>query len=382
MRRRKPAAVFFALALSLGALISCSNRPDSWTGRIEVEDGIRVIHNTNKALASSDAITLASELIIGQETDGQGEALFRNLLPYGCVDTDASGRIFVLDSGADAVLRFDSQGEFEKSFGRRGQGPGEFQSAGCLRVMPDGGIMVVDGIGPKLVLFDADGTFVREDRIAGSLEIAVPAIDSLGGIVVTSTEFGERWTWRLVRVSPGLKDTITLAETATRRLFDGSTIDLYTPQFRFAVTAGDEIVWGFQNEYALSVAGLDGRVLRKIRKDFDPVPVTEAEFQARLKDTFGGRGAPQNVTLVRPASYWPFLLLVGDEDGRIMARTPEKSADGKMRYDLFGKDGRFAATIGIDGFPVLWKGGRLFVLEESPETGQVLRRMKIELKGI
>src|SRR5512143_481951 len=97
VRRPKSAAVFFALTLPLGASMSCSDRTDSWTGRIEIEDGIRVIHNTTKALASSGAITLAGELIIGREADGRGEGLFRNLLPYGCVDTDTLGRIFVLD---------------------------------------------------------------------------------------------------------------------------------------------------------------------------------------------------------------------------------------------------------------------------------------------
>lgn len=379
---RHPGLLMSSAVLALLAAVnSCSKTPGTWTGRIEVEGGVRVVHNTKQPLASADPIALLSELVIGQESDRQGEEIFRNILPYGCVDTDASGAIYVLDSGADAVLKFDPRGKFVMKFGRHGQGPGEFQSPGCLRVLPSGEIAVVDDMGHKLVRFDGDGQFLREDRFADPAEIAVAAIDSQGGIIATSTEEGQRWTWRVVRALPGLKETLILAEAETRRLFDGSTIDLYTPQFRFAVTAGDLIVWGFQRDYVLSVARLDGRILRRIRKDFDPVPITEADFQARVKDTFGQRGAPQNVTLVHPPSYWPFSLLIGDEEGRIMVRTPEKSPSGEMRYDLFDEQGRFLANIGIDGFPVLWEHGRLFVLEEDPETGQALRLMRVQLNG-
>jgi len=96
-----------------------------------------------------------------------------------------------------------------------------------------------------------------------------------------------------------------------------------------------------------------------------------------LKEAFAGRAVPSNIEPVHPPSYWPFYLLLADENGRILARTPEKSADGNMRYDVFDREGRFLALIELTGPPVLWKDGRLYVLEENPERGQILRRFRV-----
>jgi hypothetical protein len=365
------------LAFLIGTAAACSKKADSWKGRIELEDGIKVTLNPKEPLLSPEAITLTSELVIGRESDRKGTVIFRNLAPYGCVDTDISGNIYILDSGADTIFKVDPQGDLLKSFGRHGQGPGEFQSPGFIKVMPDGAIAVVDDIGHKLVRFDKDGTFLGEDRINVLPEITVPSVDSQGGIVAMLMEEGERLALSMNRILPGLRETIRFAEKETRRIFDGSTLDLYVPQFRFALTGNDHIVWGFQNDYLLNISNLDGKILRKIRKDYDLIPITEADFRARLKDAFQGRSAPQNITPVHPPHYWPFSLLIADEKGRILARTPAKSPDGKMKYDLFDEEGKFVASIGLGGFAVRWKDDRLFVLEESPETGQVLRCLSV-----
>ena len=378
MRLIGSAAVSVILGFSIAASVTCSKKPDSWKGRIIIEDGIKVAHNTKDPLSSPAAITFTSELTIGQESDRQDAVIFRNLMPYGCVDTDASGSIYILDSGADTVFKLDPQGRLQKSFGRQGQGPGEFQSPGCIKVMPGGEIAVVDDIARKLVQFSQDGTFLKEERLASFPESGMVSLDSQGGIVTVSiTESGDRLAMSLIRILPGQKRIVKYAEAETRRVYDGTTLDLYIPQFRLAVSGGDAIVWGFQREYVLNVSDLSGKVLRRIKKDYDPTPITETAFQTRLKEAFGGRAVPQNITPVHPPSYWPFSLLIADEKGRILARIPNEPADGKMKYDVFDEEGRFAASVELNGFPVLWKDGRLFVLEESPEAGQFLRCMRV-----
>lgn len=140
MRQRRIPAVIVTAGLLISISSFCSKKADHWKGRIETENGIKVVHNPKDPISPLDAPTLTSDLTLGQESDGPRAVVFRNLLPYGCVDTDAAGNIYVLDSGADTIFKFDARGGLLKSFGRKGQGPGEFQSANSMRIMPDGRI--------------------------------------------------------------------------------------------------------------------------------------------------------------------------------------------------------------------------------------------------
>ena len=378
MKRRELHAAILITALSVLASASCSKKAAQWKGRIEIDAGIPVVHNPNEPISSRDALTLTSDLAIGQESDGPQAVVFRNLLPYGCVDTDAAGNIYVLDSGADTVFKFDTRGSLLKSFGRQGQGPGEFQSATCLKIMPDGRIVIVDDMARKRLAFSLDGTPLMEESLAHFPELMRSALDHEGGIIAMTWESGSRLMQGLIRILPSLKEMVKLAEYETRRIFDGATLDLYIPQFEFAVSMSGYIVWGFQRKYLLNISRLDGKVIRKIEKDYGPTPITESAFQARLKEVFAGRTVPPSIEPVHPPSYWPFYLIIADEKGRILARTPEKSADGNMKYDVFDVEGRFLSKIELTGPPVLWKGGCLFVVEENPETEQILRRFRVE----
>ncbi len=58
---------------------------------------------------------------------------------------DASGNLYVLDAGNGRIQVFSARGEFQRTIGRFGQGPGEFDGPESLDVAPDGRIYVFDG---------------------------------------------------------------------------------------------------------------------------------------------------------------------------------------------------------------------------------------------
>ena len=264
MRQRRIPAVIVTAGLLISISSFCSKKADHWKGRIETENGIKVVHNPKDPISPLDAPTLTSDLTLGQESDGPRAVVFRNLLPYGCVDTDAAGNIYVLDSGADTIFKFDARGGLLKSFGRKGQGPGEFQSANSMRIMPDGRIAVVDVLTRKRLEFSPDGAPLMSESLAHFPELERSNLDHEGGIIALTWGSGPRMMQGLIRILPSLKEMVKLAEYETRRIFDGTTLDLFIPQLEFAVSQGGQIVWGFQREYLLNISGLDGKVMRKI----------------------------------------------------------------------------------------------------------------------
>jgi len=69
----------------------------------------------------------------------------------------------------DSIDVYDKNGNFLFSFGRRGQGPGEFQAIGCVAVDPQGDIWVSSSFGRPLEIFTADGQFKNELHLPAGL---------------------------------------------------------------------------------------------------------------------------------------------------------------------------------------------------------------------
>lgn len=78
-------------------------------------------------------------------------------------DFDAEGRLFVLDSMNFRVQRFDWAGQgyhYATSFGETGTASGSFSRPKALAVSPSGHVYVTDALANKIVIFDADGTYL------------------------------------------------------------------------------------------------------------------------------------------------------------------------------------------------------------------------------
>ncbi|MEX1181808.1 MAG: hypothetical protein WEF86_01135 [Gemmatimonadota bacterium] len=140
---------WWTLALAVSALHGCE--PSAESGDV---DGM-----------AGDAIAITEELRIGG-LDGAEEYTF------GRVSTLApgpDGSVFVADAQIAAVRRYDAQGRHQVTIGRRGEGPGEFQSIDGLAVLDDGRMIAWDGGLRRLSIF-ADNEFIESATVPGGLQ--------------------------------------------------------------------------------------------------------------------------------------------------------------------------------------------------------------------
>jgi DNA-binding beta-propeller fold protein YncE len=73
---------------------------------------------------------------------------------------DAAGNIFVADGLANArIAKFDKDGKFVKSWGKKGNAPGEFANVRSIAVDAQGNVYAADGGNKRVQVFDNDGTF-------------------------------------------------------------------------------------------------------------------------------------------------------------------------------------------------------------------------------
>ena len=134
-----------------------------WKGKIEYENGVKVIKNPNEPLYGEIAFELEEDLSIGNEED-------ENYMFYGgaSINIDSEGNIFVSDRRNYRIQKFDKKGNYLQTIGRKGQGPGEFERFWTAFFGPKDNIYVRDGM--RIHIFEKNGdlkrTFTLHNRIS------------------------------------------------------------------------------------------------------------------------------------------------------------------------------------------------------------------------
>jgi DNA-binding beta-propeller fold protein YncE len=73
---------------------------------------------------------------------------------------DAAGDIFVADGLGNArIAKFDKDGKFVKSWGKKGTAPGEFANVRSIAVDAQGNVYAADGGNKRIQVFDNNGSF-------------------------------------------------------------------------------------------------------------------------------------------------------------------------------------------------------------------------------
>ena len=82
---------------------------------------------------------------------------------------DSAGNIFVADGVGNArVAKFNNKGVFIKSWGSRGNGPGQFGTVRAIAVDAQGNVYVADSTNKRIQVFDNNGTFKTQYTNVGT----------------------------------------------------------------------------------------------------------------------------------------------------------------------------------------------------------------------
>jgi len=152
--------VFIALIIFSG----CSKKELNYT--VTEADGIKTYHNKNIPSDPNFKIS-PKELFTLYGADENEKDSTRIIINIGAIDVDSKGNLFILDSRRASVKKFDKNGNFLKSFGRLGSGPGESSFAWSMVILNDS-IIIDDYNAFRMLKFDNDGNFIRNFAIKTS----------------------------------------------------------------------------------------------------------------------------------------------------------------------------------------------------------------------
>jgi len=102
------------------------------------------------------------------------------------VAVNQNGDVFILDSKECQIIKLDAEGNEVTRFGKKGQGPGEFQFPSQLQTFEDR-VFLLDLIAKNLLSFDRSGKFIEQWKITGTPQAI---IKTKSGFVFGEWSFG------------------------------------------------------------------------------------------------------------------------------------------------------------------------------------------------
>ena len=346
------------LTLLLTACGSGSDAAPGWSGTVDtLPSGEIVVRNTIDPLwTPEEAWQVVEGLRIGQAMS-EGPDLFGSIYSF---DVDAWGRIFVLDDQAQEVRIFDSEGAFVRTVGRKGEGPGEFTQAGSVDLSRNGEIWVM-GLGQgRVSIFDTAGTFLRQQRTDGGF-IVKPypgGFDPMGRYNVLIPTGGMRTMARFDQSYTPI-DTISLPENPEEGEFFEQVSEDGSSSMRAGVPFQGYMTWRFSptgtvwtlltGRYQLTEMTIDGKVLRTITKDHEPLPVTDGDREQAIENLEwftrqGGQIDRSKFPGTKPSTVSFFV----DDEGNLWVERQVPAADeddaGRL-FDLFDGQGRYLGML-------------------------------------
>jgi hypothetical protein len=148
--------------------LSCarSAAAGAWQGKELQREGVKVVTNPTKPMDGPKTAKLEELWRIGGETDNEDE--FFGVIAD--IQTGKDGNLYVLDVQLAEVKVYSPSGEFIRTIGREGEGPGEFRFPTGMFFTADSKIGVMQVQPGKIVLLTATGEPAGEHPIPKSAD--------------------------------------------------------------------------------------------------------------------------------------------------------------------------------------------------------------------
>jgi len=370
--------------------ISFGAQKAEWKGKIETEDGIKVIKNPEEPLYGEIQFELEEDLSIGNEDD-------ENCYFYKTIDidVDSKGNIYVMDSANYRIQKFDKNGKYIMTFGRQGQGPGEFESTRRLQIIKENQLCVLDR--RRIHVFSEGGELENSIRLEN--DCSHYSFASEGSIVCKiSTIISEGINEEIILLSRDgkqLKSYITSFFPVFRKKNMSIIGSLFNPGLYFCPWSKGSAIYGHSSEYKLFFLDSSGTVVLIAEIEETPKAISQKEKNEYYKKRYEAQKKmepqfPSRETLsmseIKKAYPLPknmpfFMRFFTDEEGNVYVfRIFKLEKIEKMAsFDFFSNEGYFLHRVKMPFLPRVIKDGYVYREKWEQERGFFrIKRFKIK----
>lgn len=337
-RFRSPAFRHFLLALSLAG---CAGRGSTDNGALPDAEGRR-----------------RSTIATDQVAESAPEATFTAITS---LDTDSRGRVYVGDWYRQQVTVLNADGTVAQTFGRRGDGPGEFRAIRGVQILAGDSLLVYDPTLARVSVYAPGGaapayTANLRFELAGPAPFHLwrtPANDGYLALFRPTFAFSEGASL------PPRNDALRLLELngATRAeikafpskgfLVSGSSVtpNPFGREGLAVLDSRGQVHFLWNDSLAIESFGPDGRALETRSLPYSPRPVTRQDAERQTADWDGQSQATYGRVLQDSTpAHWPAAagMLVDDHDRIWIALAGDASA---TEWIVLSADKRYLASV-------------------------------------
>ncbi|MDE2980917.1 MAG: 6-bladed beta-propeller [Gemmatimonadota bacterium] len=369
----------------------------SQDGIVRDSAGVQIAENPADASGAEWTLPSPPALEIGRrEGQGPGSDLFGAIAHAIRL---SNGHIAVADRHAQEVRVFDDAGGHVLTFGRPGEGPGEFTTLWSIAELAGDTIAAIDPLGGRVSLFGSAGVFGRSfpiPRLPGASAPNVIGWLADGTLLISaltrspSRDTRDQSTHFLYAVDPHGEILGTLGE------YPGSPLGRNGLALGFAsraeFTAGGSLAWvGQSGRFELVAHDGTGSVRRIVRLDREPRAVTQPEIdeaQAAVERSLEGASGPavERILATEYASHHSVHgALLADKAGNLWVERYRHHLiedPGPQQWDIFDAEGRLVGYLATPSDFEITDIGADFVLGfHTDELGVQTVRMYRLVRG-
>ena len=324
---------------------------------------------------------MAAKLKLVEEiTFGENDDPDKSFSDVGIFAVDSRGAIYVADTKDQKIKVFDSDGKFLRLIGKKGQGPGELSMPGGVQITLDNELIIEDALNRKLAFFTLEGEFIRTISLTDKMGFGGGYLDFEGNYIVREISLADNKMFTEVKkYDADFKALFTLDKVSASIPLSGNKMNPFDLMIVYQFDKKGNIFYGRnQGDYEIKVFSPEGKHVRSIRKEYQPVKVTEKDIEEMLARIPSMGGPNIRDFLEFSKNFPPFQSFTLDEQGRLFVRTWEKGrTEGEYVNDIFDAEGRFISQCTTKAEFRVWKNHKVYAVEESDEGLKVIKKYEI-----
>lgn len=324
-------------------IVGCSKQPDNFT--VRESNGVKYFSNTDVPNDASAKLDLKKIFTINP--DAQSDSTARMVNP-GFITEDKDQNIFILDSRAHNIKKYNKIGKLQKIIGREGQGPGELNIPIIMFFNND--TLNVFSIGSsKISMYNMNGEFYYEKAV-DRIQFQDSKISSDGMNLVCynmKSGFGDKND--IFKFDMSVVNLLEMKEKSTISSVQFSMEDIMAGKFYpfdsvVPYCAGkDNVILSDDTDYQYNFISYDfeGNKKMEIKKSYNKIRLDDREKEEYIAKK-SKRKSINNADLKAPEFKKAIQAIYEDKYGRVLVvPTIDRQIDKDGDYiDIF-KDGKF-----------------------------------------
>lgn len=348
--------------------------------KVETVGGVRVVHNEKGGQWGKNPKVSLQFIRAWGDTEAE-DANVAFYLPAD-IAKDAAGNLYILDSGNHRIQKFSGDGKYIATFGRQGQGPGEFSFPSSLELDSRGYLYVSDPNNQRIQVLTPEGKEYKTIRLVeesvGDIVLMASGHLAMGGgrgllRIGMEDEEKQKELPKLIRVVD-LEGKVA-SKVGEPHDFKDILLNQMGNQTQFALDRNDNVYLVFLYQNRVEKISPEGKILwradRKLNYSVEP-PKDKGKIERR-----GGNVSVQTPQMNRCAAG-----AAVDGKGRVwvatLDRQPKKEEQVGMMIGMTSVGGKRTMSYKVSGDTELRKTD-MFKLEIYGPDGVLLGEIPVDI---